>query len=62
MQKSKKAGWAAFQNGGWSRDNGICHIAPGQGQKKIDFVKFQKFLNRKIELEKLGKNEIKARD
>ena len=43
-----------------SGDNGIWHIVPGQGQKKIDFIKFQKCLCRKIELEKLGKNDIET--
>ena len=58
-KRIKKPSWAIFQNDRGSRDNGIWHIAPGQGQEKIDLVKFQKILSRKIELEKLDKNKIK---
>ena len=61
MERIKKQIWATFQNGRGSRDNGIWHIAPGQGQEKINFVKFQKFLYRKIELEKLCTIDIKAK-
>ena len=61
VSDKKKNSWATFQNRRGSRDNSIWHIASGQGQEKIDFVKFQKCLYRKIELEKLCKIDIKAK-
>ena len=61
MKRIEKPSRITFQNGRGSRDNGIGHTAPSQGQKKIAFVKFQKFFCWKIELEKLGKNDIKIR-
>ena len=42
--------WTTFQNETGSSDHGVWHIAPGNAQKKIDLVKFQKKNYEKIEL------------
>ena len=46
--KDKKMSSVTFQNGWRSCDNGIWQNALGQCQKKIGFVKFQKFIYRKL--------------